>query len=791
MIGSRLGQFQIVEELGAGAMGVVYRARDERLHRDVALKRLPPGALSSDSARRLFHREALALSRLNHPGIATVYDFQTVDGVDFLVMEYVAGESLDRRIARGPLPPGEVVSIGLQLAEALDAAHRAGVVHRDLKPANLRFTSEGRVKILDFGLAQWRSREGEQVSTETAAPSVGVPGTPAYLAPELLDGARAGERTDLWAAGIVLYEAATGSRPFPGLPAGALLAAIRTRPIPAPRSKQDGIPPELEAVILHCLERDPGRRYASAAGLAEDLRRLQSGGHVAPRPLRRPSTRFVALALAALVVLSLATWLLASGRVPWFARDPRAATIRSLAVLPLSNLSGDAEQDFVADAMTEELIVQLSKVRSLRVISFSSVMRYRKSRPAMPVIARELGADGVIEGSVQIEGGRLRTTVSLVDALEDAPLWSGHYTGDTTDVLRLQSRAARAIVKEIQLHLTPAERARLAGKPAIDPEAYQLYLHGRYQWGKRNDAAIRLALADFQQAVRKDSTVALFHAGLADAWAACGLYGLVPPDEAAGKARAAAERAVALDPDLSEAHTSLAGVLQNFEWDWRGAEQEYLRAIDLNPNNAVAHQWYGNLLTQTGRFAAAREELRDARELDPFSIAVVLASGVNEYAARRYDVALEQCRRAMEIDSTHFSLHRTLAAVYDRLGREDEAVAQLLLAFEVHGDAPMVPALRRAYRDGGVRALLALVIEGLKRKRAAGQYESAEHVAELYARLGQVEPAFEWLETAFREHDPELNRLGVDPIFDPLRRDARFATMLRRLGLDAFPLPPS
>ena len=791
MIGTRLGPFEILEELGSGAMGVVYRARDEKLHRDVALKRLPPGALASDSSRRLFHREALALSRLNHPGIATVYDFQTEDGVDFLVMEYISGESLDRRIARGPLPPDEVVSLGLQLAEALDAAHRAGVVHRDLKPANLRCTPEGRVKILDFGLAKWRAHEDEQVSTETAAPSVGVPGTPAYLAPELLDGAPASESTDLWAAGLVLYEAATGARPFPGLPAGALLDAIRTRPIPSPRAKRPEIPPGLEAVILRSVERAPEDRYPSAAALAGDLRRLQSGARIAPRPLRRPSRRFVALAAATLVAGALVAWLVSTGGRPWFGRDPRAATIRSLAVLPLANLSGDPDQDFVADAMTEELIVQLSRVHSLRVISLTSVMRYKKSRPAMPVLARELGADGVIEGSVQLERGRLRTTVSLVSALEDAPLWSGHYTGDTTDVLRLQTRAARAIVKEIQLHLTPEERARLKDRPAIDPEAYQLYLRGRYQWGKRSDTAIRRALDDFQQAVQKDSGVALFHSGLADAWAASGLYGLVPPLIAADKARTAAERAVTLDPELSEAHTSLANVLHNFEWDWHGAEQEYLRAIDLNPNNAVAHHWYGHLLMQTGRFDAAREELRDAAELDPFSIPILLAAGVNEYDARRYDVALQDCRRAMEVDSTHFMLHRTLAGVYDRLGRDREAVDELLLSFELRGEGTVVPALRRTWREGGMRSLLAALIEGLKKKRAAGQYESAEHVAELYARLGQVDPAIEWLETAFREHDPELNRLGVDPIFDPLRKDPRFAVMLHRLGLDAFPLPQS
>lgn len=787
MIGTRVGAFLIEEKLGQGGMGVVYRARDERLHRDVALKFLPPGVLASESSRRFFRREAIALSRLNHPGIATVHDFQTEGDVDFLVMEYIAGESLDRRIEHGPLPPEEVVALGVQLANGLAEAHRQDVIHRDLKPANLRVTPEGRLKILDFGLAKWRASGTESGPTLTATESGSIMGTPAYLAPELFRGAPPSERTDLWSAGMVLYELATGSRPFPGLPPGALVEAALAGKPPSPRSRNPDVPAALEAIILRCIEAQPERRYPSADALEEDLRRLQPGAPArAPRVLRRD----LAFPFAVVLAGSGLALTLGSGWRPAFVKDPRAATLRSLAVLPLANLSGRADQEYIADGMTEELIAQLSHVRSIRVISLTSVMSYKKARGSMSQVARELGVDGVIEGSVVQSGSRLRTIVHLIAARDDDQLWSGRYDGDTTDVLRLQSRVARAIVQEIRVRLTPDERARLAGRQNVNSAAYQNYLRGRYQWARRTDAGVRLAIEYFEQAIREDSTYSLFHTGLADAWTAAGLYGLARPLEAGNRARAAASRAVSLDPELSEAHSSMAHVLHNFDWNWRGAEQEYLRAIELNPNNAGAHHWYGHLLSQQGRFDEAREEFHQALELDPLSLSIVQAGGVNEYFARRYDLALGHYARAMRMDSTNALLHRSVAGVLDRMGREDEAVREFLLSLELRGQAEAVAGLRRAYRAAGVRGMLSMMVAGLEQKRAAGIYEPAEHLAELYARLGQVEDAFRWLEVAVRERDTELNRLRVDPLFDPLRTDPRYRDLLRRVGLDT-PSPQS
>jgi serine/threonine protein kinase/tetratricopeptide (TPR) repeat protein len=784
VIGRTLGQFQVVEELGAGGMGVVYRAHDERLRRDVALKFLPRGAFAGGQMRRSFHREALALSRLNHPGIATVHDFQTIDDLDFLVMEYIPGESLEERIQRGPVPESELVAIGVQLAEGLAEAHRCGVIHRDLKPGNLRITPEGRLKILDFGLAKWLGPDSEVQSTlSSSTDSRGVAGTPAYLAPELLSGTPASERSDLYCAGLVLYEGATGQRPFHGLPVGVLIETIRHQSPPTPRSLNPALSTGLESIIMKCTEKRPERRFGSANELAHALR--QHGG-LSPRGPSIVARRRAPKALwAGLAVLLVGIFLLA-WQMSREARSP-AASIRSLAVLPLGNLSGDPEQEYFALGMTEELIAQLSHVRAIRVTSLTSVRRYGNSKRSMPEIARELGVDGVIEGNVIKYRDRLRTTVHLIDARDDAQLWSGEYDGDTTDALALQSRMARAIVNEIRVRLSPEERSHLATPRHVDPVAHQLYLRGRYQWNRRTDAGIRLAIDYFQRAVARDSLYALAYSGLADAWAEAALYGFLRPLEARERARTEALRAVALDPDLAEGHTSLAHVLHNFDWDWNGADREYRRAIELSPSNALAHGWRAHLLAQRGAFDQARRELREAQSLDPLSLQIALAEGVFEYYARRYDSALEALQRAAELDSSSALLHRAKAAILDRQGHERQAIGELARSFALQGQPEAGVAVTRAYEATGLKGAVDVVITGLLRKRAAGLYEPAEHIAELYARTGRTEQALEWLETAYREHDTELNRLRIDPIFDPLRSDPRFAALLHRIGLDAPP----
>ena len=695
MIGQRLGHFVIVEKLGEGGMGVVYRARDERLQRDVALKFLSHASLQDETSKRYFRREALALSRLNHPNIATVHDIQSDGDTEFLVMEYIGGESLDARVARGPLPESELVEIGLQLSDALATAHRLRVIHRDLKPANLKLTSEGRLKVLDFGLAKWRATEVDTASTLGASEAGGLTGTPAYMAPEVLRGAPADERSDLWGAGLVLYELATGTRAFSGMPLGTLFDAILNQDVPSARSRNPAMSAELAALIGRCLEKRPEKRFANADALAEGLQRLKSPAS-APRRGKLARLAHPAVLVPAAVIAIAIAWAL---QAFWPAIHAPNRPIRLL-VLPFKNVSGDALYEYFSVAMAEELISNLNQARSLSVLSLTTAMQVPERHEPLPAVARRLGVDRVIEGGVLRSGAQLRITVHLVDAAHDRELWSGQYTGDTSDVLGLLSRTSQAIADEVVPRLNSADRERVSVVRHVDPAAYDLYIRGRYQWARRSDPGIRLALDYFEQAIRIDSTYAPFHCGLADAWAAAGLYGVVSPIEAAVKARAAALRAVRLEPGLSEAHTSLGNVLHNFDWDWEGAEREYRRAIALNPKNATARHWHGHLLAQNARFGEARVELEKARALDPLSISIVQAVGVNEYFARRYPEALEALRRAREIDSTSSLLHRTTAGVLDRLGRERDAMHELARSFELRGSPRWRPPSPTPTRPG-------------------------------------------------------------------------------------------
>src|SRR5581483_6557780 len=581
--GQVLGHYRILERIGAGGMGVVYRAHDQRLERDVALKVLPPGTLADDSARKRFRQEALAISRLNHPNIATVHDFDTQRGVDFLVTELVPGSTLDEMLAARPLPEKDVLQIGLQLAEGLDAAHRAGVIHRDLKPGNLRLTPEGRVKILDFGLAK-RVDPADQTSlTQSRSESDGVAGTPAYMAPEQLKGGKVDTRADLWAAGVVLYELATGQRPFQGQTANALAAEIVYAAPPSPQRIQPKLSSRIADIILKCLEKDPENRYQSAKELVVDLRRLVSPSaatatSVAP-PLRRQVGR-KALATAGAVVLAI----IAAATYLYFHRTPPGAVptpITSLAVLPLANLSGDVNQEYFADGVTEALITELSRIRGLKVISRTSAMQYKDLKKPVPQIASELGVDAVMEGSVQREGDQVRISIQLIDAPADKSLWAEQYQREYRSILALQSEVARAVVQQIKITLTPQEQVRLRGAGTIVPEAHEAYLKGRFYWNKRTAEDLKKSLEYYQQAIDSDPNYASAYAGMADAYALLGFRGSLPPQEALTRGRDAALRAIDLDGTLAEPHASLAFIAQT-RWDWASAEREYKRALDLN-----------------------------------------------------------------------------------------------------------------------------------------------------------------------------------------------------------------
>ena len=786
MLGRTLSHYRILQRVGAGGMGVVYRAHDERLERDVALKVLPVGMLSDEPSRKRFRKEALALSRLNHPNIATVHDFDTQDGIDFLVMEYVAGETLGEILARGPLSESEVIRLGRELSQGLAAAHSAGIVHRDLKPGNVRLTPEGRLKILDFGLAKLeRPDVSADSATETvSAPHTGAtPGTLPYMAPESLGGKPADERSDLWGAGLVLYELSTARRAFPDTGSPRMIASILQDPPAAPRSIAPNLSPGLESIILKCLEKDPDARYGSAAALERDLGRLEKGEAVA-RP-RRPRWPYLAGSLAATLAAALFALNVGGIRDLVLGAGPR---IRSLAVLPLSNFEG-AENEYFADGMTEQLIATLAQMGSLKVISRTSCMAYKNSKESLPAIARALHADAVLEGSVSRSGDRVRVTAQLIRAATDEHLWAKTYERDIRDILALQGDVAQAIAGEIRLALTPKERERFTKTRPVDPEAYKLYLMGLYAWNKRTTESIKKAIELFDRAIAIDPGYARSYAGLAVCYAVLPAYDTNYAEDALLRSKAAAHQALALDSTLAEPHAVLAGVKSENDYDQKGAEVEYRIALKLNPSYASAHQWYADFLSCLGRHREAIAEVKRAQDLDPLSPIINTEVGAILFKARQRDAAIESLRKTIDMDPSFARAHQTLGVVYRMSGmciegtwefeKEDSLLGRRTAAEREAWYGP----LRRAFRANGRKGYY----EQLLRQRqvvARTKVVSPMDFAVPHAELGNRDSAFFWLALARDQRNPTVLRIQAEPTWDKLRSDARYKPFLRTLGME-------
>jgi TolB-like protein/Flp pilus assembly protein TadD len=785
MEGRTLSHYRILEKIGAGGMGIVYRAHDERLDRDVALKVLPGGLLSDEGARRRFRREALALSRLSHPNIETVYDFDTQEAVDFLVMEYIPGETLAQKLAGGPLPEKEVAALGAQIASALEGAHERGVVHRDLKPGNIMVTSRGQVKVLDFGLAMLLRPEGEASQVETKSQAHAAVGTLPYMAPEQLRGEKVDARSDIYAAGAVLFEMATRQRPFPQESAPQLIDAIQHEAPPTPSAINRRLSPALDHIILKALDKDPRRRYQSARDLLVDLERL---GAPAPRRVAsRPRTRALYWALAAagalLALVAVIIGLNVGGMRDRLLGRAAPGRIESLAVLPLANLSGNPEQEYFADGMTEELITDLAKIGALRVISRTSAMHFKGTDKPVPEIARQLNVDAIIEGSVMRSGNRVRITAQLVEGATDRHLWAESYERDLKDILALQHEVARAIARQIEVKLTPRELVRFETARAVDPEAYDAYLKGRYYWNKRTKEGISKGLESFQQAVARDPSYALAHAGVADAYSLLARWGFMPGNKAFPQAKAAAVRAVQLDDDLAEAHTALAAIKHYYDLDWPGAEEEYKRAIALNPNYPLAHDWYAILLTLRGRFEEAIAQVRWSQRLDPLSLISSSQAGWVFYFARQYDRAIEACRKGLELDPNHVPSHLWLGWGYEGKGMYPEAIAEYQKAMALSPGATAFKSyLGHAYAVSGHRKEAEQVLDELK-ARSGRDYFFPARLAAIDVALGNNDEAFTLLDQALEEHDITVTYIKVEPEFDPVRSDPRFQDLLRRVGL--------
>jgi serine/threonine protein kinase/Tfp pilus assembly protein PilF len=781
LVGQQLGHCQVLSLLGKGGMGEVYLARDTQLDRTVALKVLPPEfALDPDRLQR-FIREAKAASALKHPNIAVIHEIGEAAGTHFIVMEYVEGGTLETRIRDHQLKLAELLDIGIQMADALEEAHRQGITHRDIKPANIMLTPRGQVKVLDFGLAKRARPEtaGEGTATLTASqttPGV-IMGTLQYMAPEQLLGQPADARSDLWALGVVLYEMAAGERPFQGQTGFDLSAAILNQP---PRPLPAEVPAELRAVIERCLEKNPDRRYQQAGEVRAALEAIQEGT-VAPwvtwryRLARRP---WLTLA-STVVLLMLIAWTLSFNwiRTRFWGGGPR---IQSLAVLPLENLSGDKEQEYFADGMTEELITNLAKISALKVISWTSMKQYKDTKKPLPQIAKELNVDGIIEGSVLREGGQVRVSAELIQASTDQHLWAESYQRDLRSVLALQGEIAGAIAGKVRAAVTPSERTRLASARPVNPEAYDACLKGTLQAGRATPQDFDIALEYYELALKKDPNYALAYAGIAGLWCARATLGYTAPREAGPKAKAAALKAIELDDTLAQAHSALAYVKCLYEWDWAGTEREYKRAIELNPNDSGVRAFYSSFLIIMKRPEEGMAQIQQAVELDPVNSWLQGEYAEVLWIAGRDDEAMVQFRKAFRTTPQNTALHWGLSDILFRKARYEESWAEMKAYYA--GDREMEEALTQGYAQSGYRGAMRRAADILA-ARGRKTYVLPVDAAGLYAWAGEKDRALAWLEKGFEVRDTNMCTVGLVAGFETLRSDPRFQALMRRMNL--------
>jgi serine/threonine-protein kinase len=783
--GTRLGHYEIASLLGSGGMGEVYKAKDDHLNRDVAIKVLPSGILSDEHARRRFRKEALALSKLNHPNIATVHDFDTQEGVEFIVMELVEGATLAEKVKTGPLLEEEISDLGSQIADALEEAHEHGIIHRDLKPGNIVVTPKGRVKVLDFGLARLVQPVSDEATTLTMTKEHSVEGTLPYMSPEELQGGRADHRSDLYSFGVVLYEIATGRRPFEQTLPTALVNAVINKPPEPPSVRNRDVTRELENVIIKALDKRPEHRYQSAREIKGDLERLKISTS-SDVPTRRPipASRWLWAALGLAIVLTVLVAINLDRIKDWSTGTPSSPRIDSVAVLPLDNLSGDPEQEYFADGMTDALIANLAKINDLRVISRQSVIRFKNKDTPLPAIAEALDVDALVEGSVLRSDDRIRITTQLVQANPERHLWAESYERDLQNVLSLQNEVARAIAQEIKVKLTQQEESLLATADTIDPKAYEAYLKGRYHWNKRTEEGMLRAVEYFQQAAETSPKYAQAYAGLADSYLMLANYDYLPPSEAVQKVEAAANKALELDDRLGEAHTSLAFLKHRCQWDWSGAEEEFQKALALNPGYGTAHQWYGAHLVAVGRLDEGLRELKQARDLDPLSLIFNADVGRALYYMRRYDEAIEESKKAIEIDP-NFAPRTWIADAYMQTSRYEKAIEEAQKNVNISEREPYhVSSLAFAYGASGRRDDALKLLDELKRRKKENEYIAPYYFAAVYAGLGEKSDAIHWLEKAIEERTAldYLNYIKVEPKFDALRSDPRFQEILRRMN---------